>query len=115
MPQSDSHDLKPWLVAAIISLVIAALVRALRGRPIEPFNDTPHSAAVAPVAEPPLVESPWVDPVEGECPSSHVVKAKLRSGIFHIPGGLSYERTVPDRCYRDATAAEADGLRAAKR
>ena len=110
MPQSDSHDLKPWLVAAIISLVIAGLVRALRGRPIEPFNDTPNSAAVAPV-----VETPWVNPVEGECPSSHVVKAKLRSGIFHVPGGLSYERTVPDRCYRDATAAQADGLRAAKR
>lgn len=110
MPQSDSHDLKPWLVAAIISLVIAGLVRALRGRPIKPSYDTPHSAPVAPV-----VESSWVDPVEGECPSGHPVKAKLRSGIFHVPGGLSYKRTVPDRCYRDAIGAEADGLRAAKR
>jgi hypothetical protein len=28
---------------------------------------------------------------------------------------LNYLRTRPDRCYRDADAAEADGLRAAKR
>jgi hypothetical protein len=28
---------------------------------------------------------------------------------------MNYDRTNPDRCYRDADAAEADGLRAAKR
>jgi hypothetical protein len=28
---------------------------------------------------------------------------------------LNYDRTVPDRWYRDAAAAEADGLRVAKR
>jgi hypothetical protein len=27
----------------------------------------------------------------------------------------AYERTTPDRCYLDADAAEADGLRKAKR
>lgn len=57
----------------------------------------------------------WMDPVEGSCPASHPVKAKLASGIYHLPGGLSYDRTKPDRCYLDAPAAEADGLRAAKR
>lgn len=57
----------------------------------------------------------WVEPVDGACPASHPVKAKLASGIFHVPGGQSYERTVPDRCYRDAASAEADGLRASKR
>jgi hypothetical protein len=46
---------------------------------------------------------------------SHPVKAKLSSGIYHLPGGQNYERTKPDRCYVDAAAAEADGLRAAKR
>lgn len=59
--------------------------------------------------------SPWVAPVDGACPTTHPVKAKLASKIFHVPGGASYERTVPDRCYVDAAAAEADGLRAAKR
>ena len=57
----------------------------------------------------------WVDPTGGECPASHPVKAKLGSGIFHEPGGANYARTQPDRCYVTAAAAEADGLRAAKR
>ena len=37
------------------------------------------------------------------------------SGIFHVPGGQNYERTHADRCYTDPSAAEADGLRRAKR
>jgi len=57
----------------------------------------------------------YVEPVGGTCPASHPVKAKLASGIFHVPGGQSYERTTPDRCYCDAAAATRDGLRASKR
>jgi hypothetical protein len=73
-------------------------------------------AALAPAAEPrPLLLPAWVDAVNGECPPTHPVKAKLSSGIFHVPGGAMYARTKPDRCYRDAGAAEADGLRPAKR
>ena len=60
-------------------------------------------------------ESSWVAPDGDHCPASHPVKAKLASGIFHSPGGQMYDRTVPDRCYRDAAAAAADGLRASKR
>lgn len=57
----------------------------------------------------------WVEPTAGVCPTSHPVKAKLASKIFHLPGMLNYERTAPDRCYHTAEVAEADGLRAAKR
>ena len=57
----------------------------------------------------------WVEPVDGACPATHPVKGKPGSGIYHEPGGLFYDRTVPQRCYRSAEAAEADGLRAAKR
>ena len=57
----------------------------------------------------------WALPAEGECPDGFPIKVKLKSGIFHQPGGLAYERTNPDRCYRDAATAEADGFRAAKR
>jgi hypothetical protein len=39
----------------------------------------------------------------------------MSSKIFHVPGGLSYDRTKPDRCYRDEAAAESDGLRKAAR
>ena len=58
---------------------------------------------------------PWVDPDGRICPPSHPVKGKLASKIFHVPGGFNYERTVPDRCYRDAATAEGDGLRQSKR
>ena len=58
---------------------------------------------------------PWVEPEGDVCPATHPVKAKLASKIFHLPGMLNYARTRPDRCYRDAEAAEADGLRPAKR
>jgi hypothetical protein len=57
----------------------------------------------------------WVEPNGDTCPATHPVKAKLSSKIFHVPGGLSYDRTKPDRCYRDEAAAEADGLRKAAR
>lgn len=60
-------------------------------------------------------EGAWVDPVDGACPDGYPIKAKLKSGIYHQPGGLAYDRTKPDRCYATAEAAEADGLRAAKR
>jgi len=91
-----------------------------------PFPPVPRPAAtrsagadVAPPAPPapPVAESAaYVDPVaDGECPLTHPVKAKLASGIYHVPGGGNYERTKPDRCYSTAEAAESDGLRPAKR
>ena len=66
-------------------------------------------------AAPVVPADPWIDPEGKICPPSHPVKAKLASKIFHVPGGFNYERTVPDRCYQDAGAAEADGLRQSKR
>ncbi len=78
----------------------------------------PAPAAASSAPRPHLVAAgpaPWLDPDGRVCPATHPVKANLRSGIFHIPGGASYERTVPDRCYVDAAAAVADGLRPARR
>jgi hypothetical protein len=84
-----------------------------------PFPPVPRpSVAATPVARAPetaKVEA-FIDPcADGSCPVTHPVKAKLASGIYHLPGGGNYERTKPDRCYVDADAAELDGLRAAKR
>lgn len=56
----------------------------------------------------------WVAPVDGACPEGYPIKANDNSGIFHVPGGRFYERTVPERCYADAADAEADGYRRAK-
>jgi hypothetical protein len=59
--------------------------------------------------------SAWVEPQGRVCPTTHPVKAKLRSAMFHLPGMGAYDRTIPDRCYRDEAAATADGLRRATR
>ncbi|MCU1358923.1 MAG: hypothetical protein JWN99_212 [Ilumatobacteraceae bacterium] len=56
----------------------------------------------------------WVEPNDGQCPDGYPIKANDNSGIFHVPGGRFYDRTVPERCYADAQAAAADGYRAAK-
>jgi len=69
-------------------------------------------AADAPPSQP--ASAPWVEPDGGACPATHPVKAKLASGIFHVPGGANYARTQPDRCYVSAEAAESDGLRQSK-
>ncbi len=57
---------------------------------------------------------PGSTPVDGACPDGYPIKANDNSGIFHVPGGRFYERTVPERCYADAADAEADGYRRAK-
>ena len=59
-------------------------------------------------------EPVWIASDGGACPTSHPVKVKEGSGIFHEPGGANYDRTNADRCYRDAKSAEADGFRASK-
>ena len=58
--------------------------------------------------------STWVEPVDGACPSGYPVKGNANSGIYHVPGGRFYDRTVPERCYATPADAEADGYRAAK-
>ena len=80
--------------------------------PPSPVTATEPVAAQGP---PPGPDAAWVAPTGGTCPASHPVKAKMSSKIFHVEGGLNYQRTHPDRCYRDAAAAEADGLRKSAR
>lgn len=58
---------------------------------------------------------PWVEPLGNDAPTSHPVKAKLSSMLYHLPGMAFYNRTRPDRCYVDAEAAEADGFIRSKR
>ena len=83
---------------------------------VTPGPVTATAPAVEPGTEPAPSDATWVKPAAaGPCPEGYPVKAKLASKIFHVPGGASYERTTPDRCYTSAEAAEADGLRAAKR
>lgn len=119
-----------FLVGVLAGLVLAllrALAREERPGPAPlAAPPVPLPAPTPPVAAPVPVDIPttapvatagsaWVGPVDGGCPDGYPIKAKAASGIYHQPGGLSYERTKPDRCYADPASAESDGFRAAKR
>jgi hypothetical protein len=126
------------LLVAMLAAVVAVATRRLRRRNgvLPPAGDDAPAwppladVAVAPGPEHSPVRRPgegqtppagpddsatWVLPEGGACPSGHPVKAKVLSGIYHLPGSAHYARTQPDRCYPDAAAAEADGLRPPKR
>lgn len=77
-----------------------------------PYPPEPHEQPVGDAAP---GAPPWIEASDGTCPATHPVKAKLTSGIYHVPGGANYERTRADRCYPTADAAATDGLRPAKR
>lgn len=101
----------------VVAVVVGVLARRRSAPPAPstgPADWTPlaeHRRALRPVEGP-----AWVEPTaEGDCPPGHPIKAKVASGIYHRPGGLSYDRTRPDRCYAAPEAAEADGFRAARR
>jgi hypothetical protein len=80
--------------------------------------DAPGTTTVAPVAQgadqPADPAASWVEPVDGTCPDGYPVKANNNSGIFHVPGGRFYDRTVAERCYANEDDAVADGYRPAK-
>jgi hypothetical protein len=124
------------LTLGLLGGVAVALTKAFGGRRAAAPEPGRSVRPLAPEAWPPLQPDPvlaepvpsshlepdpeapavlWVEPTGDVCPTSHPVKGKLTSKIFHLPGMLNYDRTKPDRCYRDAPAAEADGLRPAKR
>jgi hypothetical protein len=112
---------------AVLAAAIAALVGVwFRHREPEIIDEAAPGTAQWPPLMPLPVdeeridasssESTWVDPDPvGSCPVSHPVKVKVSSGIHHVPGGFSYDRTRADRCYATGADAEADGYRAAKR
>ncbi len=72
-------------------------------------------AASRPSPTPPAGAT-WVKADDiGAAPTSHPVKAKVKSGLYHLPGMAAYARTHPDRCYPTPEAAEEDGFKPAKR
>jgi hypothetical protein len=100
-------------VGLLAGLVVTVVALARRRTTAPASGSGADSWAARPASQP--APAAWVEPVDKACPTTHPIKAKLSSNIFHAPGGLNYERTVPDRCYRDESAAEADGFVRSKR
>jgi hypothetical protein len=106
--------LRVLIVIGVLVAMIMAWTR--RARPAR--DGAVPDVALPDVGQPPAASpSPqsWVEPIDGACPEGFPVKAKLSSGIFHLPGMVNYARTTPDRCYASPESAAADGLRPAKR
>lgn len=90
------------------------VVRRRGATPAPPMSAPAASAPAAPAPPAPAPSLAWAAPVDGQTPDGYPVKVNTKSGIFHVPGGRSYDRTVPDRCYATAADAETDGYRRAK-
>lgn len=100
-----------------------AAARSPEWPPFEPrVQPGAAPASVQDAAEPSIaksdeqtVEAPaWLSLEDGACPDGYPIKANDNSRIYHVPGGRSYERTIAERCYATAQAAERDGYRRAK-
>jgi hypothetical protein len=68
------------------------------------------------LAAPPGAKDADTVPGDGSttAPDGYPIKGNERSGIFHIPGGLAYDRTVATIHFRTPEAAEAAGYRQSK-
>lgn len=120
------HGFRRLLLVALVAGAVAWWWQRSRSRAEADSSPTssPSSFGAAPGAEPTPAPKPvtdqaaevvrWVAPVDGGCPPGYPVKANDNSGIYHLPGGRSYDRTVAERCYATAEAAEADGYRQSK-
>lgn len=107
---------KRCILLAAVALAVAAWWLSRRRSAPSPAADVGAAATPEPLSAP-TTEEPlplWVPPVNGQCPPGYPVKANDNSGIFHLPGGRFYDRTVPERCYATEEGAEADGYRRSK-
>jgi hypothetical protein len=77
----------------------------------------PPAASREPFDTAVLAESGQWIPTDGahECPAEFPIKGNSNSHIYHLPGGASYNATIPNICFASEEAAEAAGFRATKR
>jgi hypothetical protein len=127
------------IVALMVGIVLAVLIiqynalqeqarrLADRAKADRGLEDEPATAK-APAPEPPAASrepdqttvtaenGQWL-PTDGahECPAEFPIKGNSNSHIYHLPGGASYNATIPNICFASEDAAEAAGFRATKR
>ena len=122
--------IKKLLILVTLLAGLAAAFRVLKrrrdesmpGRVVAPQwnpRDQPGADPPVPLEAPapdpaPPIPQDWVPPIHGTCPQGYPIKVNSTSGIYHVPHGRSYARTVAQRCYATAETAERDGYRRAK-
>ena len=129
MTRNDDSRLLPLgtvFGAFVLGVLLGAIGVALRPRSVvAPAPPTPLPTPQPVATEPDPVLSAATsegedlsDSVPGngthETPPGFPIKGNRRSGIYHVPGGFAYERTIADICFRTPEAAEAAGLRHSK-
>lgn len=101
------------VVAFVLGVVFAVIGLGLRPRvALAPaLPPTPQSVVASDGGD-------WPDSMPGDgthdVPDGYPVKGNHRSGIYHQPGGLAYDRTIATVYFRSADAAKAAGYRASK-
>jgi hypothetical protein len=108
------RTLRLLILAAVTAAVVVLVRRRRRSAPTPHTKSAPFVPTTVSAPTPPDAAPSWLRAVDGACPPGYPLKANESSGIFHMPGGRFYQRTIPDRCYATAADAEADGYRQAK-
>nr|WP_306274418.1 thermonuclease family protein [Micrococcus sp. Mcc28] len=85
------------------------------GTAAEPIPEAAPAPAPEAAPAPAAGDAGPVSGADSVCPDSHPVKANDNSGIYHVPGQQHYGKTNARHCYASASAAQADGYRAARR
>lgn len=49
------------------------------------------------------------------CPDDQPIKGNAQSGIYHVPGGQYYDKTMPERCFSSESDAINAGYRRSKK
>lgn len=49
------------------------------------------------------------------CPDDKPIKGNSQSGIYHVPGGQYYSKTMPEKCFSSESDAVEAGYRKSKR
>jgi hypothetical protein len=123
--ESNLLTLGSMFGAFVLGASFGALGMALRPRrvlaPAPPAPAIPQPVATEPEPTLPAATAEGEDLSESipgngshETSPGYPIKGNQRSGIYHVPGGFAYERTIADICFRTSEAAEAAGLRHSK-
>jgi hypothetical protein len=102
-------------------LVLAAIVAGIiLDRLLQRVISPPVALAPGPPSGNPGTKSPDATPdsIPGDgsqtAPAGYPVKGNERSGIYHVPGGSAYDRTIASTYFRSEEVAERAGLRHAR-